>query len=272
MPNKQVIAAIILAILWMGESVAPMFEARRRRLAHGAANLALGVLNGALVSTFFAGATLLVTEWARTHGVGLLNLTAWPGAVEWPLAIVLFDCWQYLWHRLNHVVPVLWRFHSVHHSDAEMDATSAVRFHTAEILLSSTARLAILPVLGMTVQQALLYETLVLPVILFHHSNVRVPGALDRALRAVIVTPWMHWVHHSRWQPETDSNFSSLFSWWDRIFRTFRLREDPHTIELGLDGYEEREWRGFLGMLMSPFRAHPSARSGPERERNATPR
>ena len=225
-----------------------------RRASHGSANLALGLLNAALYSFLLAGAVLVVTEWARTEAFGLLHradLSPLPSTVA---AVLLFDLWQYAWHRLNHAVPLLWRFHSVHHSDAEMDATSGVRFHTGEILLSGIARLAILPLLGLTVGQLLVYEVLALPVILFHHSNVRVPARLDRALRAVVVSPGMHWVHHSRWQPETDSNFSSLFSWWDRLFRTFRVRGDPSTIALGLDGYEEKEWRTLGGMLLSPLR------------------
>jgi sterol desaturase/sphingolipid hydroxylase (fatty acid hydroxylase superfamily) len=96
---------------------------------------------------------------------------------------------------------------------------------------------------------------ILLPVILFHHSNVRVPRRLDNALRWLIVTPWMHWVHHSRWQPETDSNYASVLSIWDRLFGTFRLRADPRQIELGLDeDRNERQWRTLWGMLTRPFR------------------
>ena len=259
MSDKAVVTAVALALLWMGESLIPLVENRRSRAAHGGANLALGIGNGALHSFLLAGATLLVTEWARAGQFGLLHWITASATVKVILAVILLDLWQYLWHRINHLVPVLWRFHSVHHSDAEMDASSGIRFHTVEIILSGLARLAVLPLLGMTVAQVLIYESIALPIILFHHSNVRVPGPVDRALRVVLVTPWMHWVHHSRWQPETDSNFSSIFSWWDRIFRTFRLRDDPGTIDLGLEGYEEAEWRTIGGMLRSPFRRRGEA-------------
>lgn len=168
---------------------------------------------------------------------------------------------MYVWHVLNHKMPMLWRFHAVHHADRELDATSAVRFHTGEIVLSSTARLFVLPLLGISMPQLLLYEAVLLPVVLFHHSNFDIPPRLDAALRCVIPTPWMHWVHHSCLQPETDSNYGSLFSTWDRLFRTFRLREDPHQIELGLDGdSEERQWRTIHGMLARPFRVKPRDR------------
>jgi sterol desaturase/sphingolipid hydroxylase (fatty acid hydroxylase superfamily) len=180
-----------------------------------------------------------------------LDAPAW---VTWPLAILLFDGWMYDWHVLNHKVPLLWRFHAVHHSDREMDASSALRFHTGEIVLSGCGRLIVLPVLGMTMPQLLLYELLLQPVILFHHSNERVPARLDAMLRWLIVTPWMHWVHHSRWQPETDSNYASVLSVWDRIFGTFRLRSQPRQINLGLDeDRSERQWRTLWGMLARPF-------------------
>jgi sterol desaturase/sphingolipid hydroxylase (fatty acid hydroxylase superfamily) len=252
-------AAAALAVLWALESVAPMFEGRRHRAGHGAANLALGALNAA-VALLFAGATLWVTEQARARGWGLLHLAALPSLASGVAAVVLMDGWMYAWHRLNHRVPLLWRFHAVHHADAEMDATSGLRFHTGEIALSSAARLAVLPLLGLSVGQVLLYETLLLPVILFHHSNVRVPARLDRALRLVMVTPWMHWVHHSEWRPETDSNFSSVFSFWDRVFGSFRLRERPREIRLGLGLADEHAWRTLPGMLAMPFRPRGEAR------------
>ncbi len=254
---KPVIAAAMLAVLWTLEGVAPLFPGRRQRWSHALANVGLGLLNAAVASAIFAAATLAVSEGARGAGFGLLHWLAAPPWLSWVFAIVLFDAWMYGWHRLNHAVPVLWRFHSVHHSDEELDVTSALRFHTGEIVLSSAARLAVVPLLGMTITQLLVYEMILLPIILFHHSNVRVPRRLDRALRAVIVTPWMHWVHHSRERPETDSNFSSVLSVWDRAFRTFRLRTDPSTIDLGLGGYHRSRWRTLPGMLASPFRRMP---------------
>lgn len=258
--HRLIIAAATLAILWAVESVAPMFVGRQRRLSHIATNLALAGIN-ALIGAAFAFAVLGVTRWSQAHGFGLLNLASLPAWLHWVAAILLFDCWQYWWHRFNHRVPFLWRFHAVHHADAELDASSGVRFHTGEITLSFLARLIVLPLLGMTLPELLLYETLALPVILFHHSNMRISERADRCLRWLIPTPRMHYVHHSRWRPETDSNFSSLLSVWDRLFRSFRMRADPAEISLGLDNYEEREWRRLPGMLAAPFRPTVYTRS-----------
>jgi sterol desaturase/sphingolipid hydroxylase (fatty acid hydroxylase superfamily) len=261
--SRYIIVAVTLAVLWAIESVAPMFLGRQRRLSHIATNLALAGLN-ALIGLGFAFAILGVTEWARAHSFGLLNLAPLPGWLHWLGAIVLFDCWQYWWHRFNHRVPFLWRFHAVHHADAEMDASSGVRFHTGEIVLSFLVRLAVLPLLGVTLPELLLYETLSLPVILFHHSNLRISEGADRWLRWLIVTPRMHYVHHSRWQPETDSNYTSLLSVWDRLFGSFRLRDKPSEISLGLDDYEEREWRRLPGLLAAPFRGSRNVRAPTE--------
>jgi len=252
--SKPVLATIALIALLALESIVPMFVGRERRISHDLSNLALGLINAGVIALVFGGAVLVVTEWARENSFGLLHWIETPLWLNWIAALVLFDSWMYVWHVLNHKVALLWRFQSVHHADREVDASTALRFHTGEIVLSTMARLAVLPLIGMTVTQLLLYEAILLPVILFHHSNVRVPERLDAFLRLVIPTPWMHWVHHSRWKPETDSNYGSALSVWDRVFRTFRLREVPWELNLGLDeDREEREWRTLIGMFKRPF-------------------
>ncbi len=265
--SKPLAATVLLVVLWVLESVAPMYLERRDRARHGLRNLALAVLNTLVVAVPFASMMLLVTQWSAQQAFGVGHWMSAPAWVNWIVVLIVFDAWMYLWHRLNHRVPLLWRFHAVHHSDREMDATSAFRFHTGEIAFSFLARLLVLPLLGMTMAQLLVYETVLLPVILFHHSNVRLPARADRWLRLVIVTPRMHWVHHSREQPETDSNYASVLSIWDRCFRTFRLRDRPETIELGLhDDEGGRLWRTLWEMLVAPFK-HSSRSKSSERPR-----
>ncbi len=261
--SRGVAGAVLLAVLWTMESVVPMFIGRSRRPSHIAANLTLAAINAG-VSFGFAFVILIVTEFARTREFGLVNVIAMPAWLQWVAVILLFDCWQYWWHRLNHRVPFFWRFHAVHHSDAEMDASSGVRFHTVEITLSFLVRLMVLPLIGMSIPQLAVYEAIALPIILFHHSNLRIPARLDRSLRWLIVTPYMHYVHHSRWQPETDSNYSSFLSLWDRLFGSFRLRDDPSNIRLGLDRWSEPQWRTVPGMLAAPFQK-PKAPAQKER-------
>jgi sterol desaturase/sphingolipid hydroxylase (fatty acid hydroxylase superfamily) len=239
-----------------------MYTGRGRRIRHALSNLGLGLINTVVVALPFATLMYGVTEWARAEEFGLMRWIVVPAWAGWVLVLILFDAWMYVWHRLNHRVPLLWQFHAVHHTDREMDATSAFRFHTGEIAFSSVARLAVLPLLGMTMPQLLAYELVLLPVILFHHSNVRVPRAWDTTLRYLIVTPWMHWVHHSHERAETNSNYASVLSVWDRLFRTYRFRPDPEAIQQGLrDEDGGARWRTLPQMLLSPFGGSASRRS-----------
>ena len=247
------IAAFCIALLLALESWTPAARGRHHRFRHAVRNLTLGLLNTSASALLAAPLIAGLSLWAENNGFGLLRLVQLPPATATVAAILLFDGWMYLWHRANHEINFLWRFHRVHHSDPEMDATTSTRFHTGEILISSVLRLAVIPLLGITVDQLLVYEMLLLPVILFHHSNVRFPEKMDRWLRLVIVTPALHRVHHSRLRAETDSNYSSVFSFWDRIAKTFRLRRDGQAVNFGLDEYGEENWQTVRGMLITPF-------------------
>lgn len=255
--QKPAVAVIVLALLWAFESWLPFFaefNETKKRLPHAGRNFALGAFNALVLGGLFTGSMVWAAAWAAEQGFGLLHqfqLTLWEAGA---LSVVLFDGWMYLWHRINHIVPYLWRFHRVHHSDPRMDVTSGVRFHPGEIILSFLARIAVVPLLGLELWQLALYEALLLPVILFHHSNVAVPGRIDRLIRWVIVSPNMHRVHHSDFQPETDSNYASIFSIWDRLFRSYRWREDYHSIRFGLYEYRGARWHTLRGMLEIPFR------------------
>jgi len=256
-PTKNAIVVSMMVALWTAESTIPMFVGRHRRGSHGAANILLGIMNAIVGGLLFSAALLATTQWSREHAMGLLHQLPY-GVPSWGkllVGLVLIDLWMYWWHRINHNVPFLWRFHAVHHADRELDVTSAVRFHTGEIILSGTARLFVLPILGVSLPMLLIYELILFPVILFHHSNVRIASAVDGVLRPIVVTPWMHWVHHSVLREETNSNYGSVLSVWDRLFGSFRLRDDPGQIELGLtDDHSEHSWRTLGGMLIRPFK------------------
>jgi sterol desaturase/sphingolipid hydroxylase (fatty acid hydroxylase superfamily) len=247
------ITACGLILLWTLETWTPAAKGRAHRLRHSARNISLGLLNGVALALLASPFIANVAGWAEGTRFGLLNLLSLPPTIAAVAAILFFDGWMYLWHRANHELGFLWRFHRVHHSDPEMDATTAVRFHIGEILISSALRLAVIPLLGITLWQLLLYESLMLPVILFHHSNVKFPEKIDRRLRILIVSPAIHRVHHSRVRVETDSNYSTIFSFWDRIGGTFRVRKDARPVDFGLDEYEGERWQRVSGLLTTPF-------------------
>jgi sterol desaturase/sphingolipid hydroxylase (fatty acid hydroxylase superfamily) len=243
----------VLLILWLLETSFPLFADRPQRVRHALRNLTAGGLNLVVIGLGFATATAGVAAWAERARFGLLNRWTGPPWAELIAALLLLDAWMYVWHRANHTVPFLWRFHRMHHSDPAVDVTTALRFHAGEIAISSALRLALIPLLGLHLWHVVLYETILLPVIAFHHSNVAVPEAWDRRLRAVIVSPNMHRVHHSDWQPETDSNFASIFSWWDRLGRSIRLRRDVRTLHYGLRELDGDRWQSLGGLLRTPL-------------------
>ena len=233
--------AVLLSLLaW--ELAQPFFRqftqgpgALRRRGLNAFVNLGLGAVNALIISGLFVTFWAATMSWAESHAFGLLRWLPVAGTWRWLLAILLLDAWTYAWHRLNHVLPVLWQFHRLHHSDREMNVTTANRFHTAEIVLSSILRLPLLALFGVRLEELALYDTLLFAVVQFQHANIGLPERLYRWLRCLIVTPHLHKVHHSVVRAETDSNYSSLFSWWDRLFRTFRISREPRNIVFGVD-------------------------------------
>ena len=252
---KTVLAIAVLAFLWCLETWLPLYRERHgNRLKHAGRNIVIALFNTTVILMLY-GIMAVVAPWNYNQKLGLLNLLDLPPTIETGIALLLFDGWMYLWHRANHKIPFLWRFHRMHHSDREMDVTSATRFHTGELIFSSILRLGVIPLLGLELWQLVLYEVMLLPVIQFHHSNVNLPERWDRLLRAIIVSPNMHRVHHSRIQHETDSNYSSVFSFWDRLACTFRRREDVGAIEFGLLEFDDLKWQTILGMLRTPFRS-----------------
>ncbi len=239
---RPTIAVGLLVVLLAWETLQPYFalfaggrQAWLKRGKHGLINLALGTLNALMIALVFTGVWLATTHWAATHQIGLLHWLEMPVWLGWLLPVLLLDAWTYAWHRLNHVVPFFWRFHRLHHSDRAMDVTTASRFHIMEILFSSLLRVPVLLLIGCGIEPLALYELLLFAVVQFHHANIGLPAWVDRCLRTVIVTPFLHKVHHSVVRVECDSNYSSLFSWWDRVFRTLRLRKNPKQIVFGID-------------------------------------
>jgi|GEM_PF-294988 len=259
---EGVVPACTLAVLWALEGVAPALHGPRAGLAQRARHLVLGLVNATL-GLAIAAIMLAAHRALEQTGFGTLRwlpLHFWSRAL---VALILLDLWGYTCHVLMHRVPVLWRVHAVHHHADRLEATVAMRFHAVEILLQGVSTMALVSVLGLGIEHVALYNLVLLPVSLFHHSDVRVPRRLDRALRLVIVTPSLHWLHHSRWQPETDSNYSPVLSVWDRLFGTFRTRSKPEAVELGLDGFSRDEVSTVRGMLATPFSASRSGMGRP---------
>jgi sterol desaturase/sphingolipid hydroxylase (fatty acid hydroxylase superfamily) len=258
---------LVLLLSW--ESFAPFFNffahATAGRVRHGMRNLVLGVVNALVNATICVGLWWAVARWTEAQSFGLLHWLSPPDWARLIGAFLLIDGWMYFWHRLNHRVPFLWRFHRVHHSDPKMDVTTANRFHAGEIVMSCVLRIPVIALAGVRLEELAIYEAAMFGVVQLHHANINLTAPVDRLLRWLIVTPYMHKVHHSNWQPETDSNYSSLFSFWDRLFGTFRLRDDPHSLHYGLNELTAHEHHTLGGLLATPFKdIERNAKASPE--------
>jgi sterol desaturase/sphingolipid hydroxylase (fatty acid hydroxylase superfamily) len=249
---KRALPAVVLAVLWGWESWCPFFGQRTGRLRHAGHNLAIAIFNTVVIALVFGSLTAFLAYWAEERQLGLLYQLGLSNPFRFSLALILLDGWMYVWHRANHLVPLLWRFHRMHHSDPNMDVTTATRFHFGEQVLSSILRLALIPLLGFQVWMLVVYDTVALSVIMFHHADISL-SKWDRWLRCLIVTPDMHKVHHSNWQPETDSNFSTVLSIWDRMARSFRMRPDLQAIVFGLEEFNDSSWQTWFGLWKTPF-------------------
>jgi len=253
MDLKPLLIVVTLAAIFLLEGAFPHFRGRARRLQHAFPHVITAILNGLLTRFALAVVTIGTIAWAETHALGLSHLLALSANAERVLVFILFDVWMYFWHMANHRIGFLWRFHRAHHADTEMDTTTALRFHPGELIISSFVRLPVVIAIGMSFTDLILFEVLLNISTLFHHSNLAVPERWDRLIRTVVVTPNMHRVHHSIELRETNSNFTSLVSVWDRIAGTFRTREDTRAISLGLPVFREARYQRLAGFMITPF-------------------
>lgn len=228
-------AAVSCGALWWLEGSFPFFRNCQARLKHALVNFAIAALN-TLITSFSTAGALLALDYIRPHWHGLKGIQ---GLIDHPILasaviVICFDLWAYIWHRFNHKVPLLWQFHRFHHRDDAMDVTTGFRFHPLEIALSELCRFPVLALLGMGAVEILLYNLISFPIILMHHSNVALPTRLDRMLSILIPSPNVHRLHHSVNLAESNTNFGSMLSVWDRLFGSLVWRENLTSLRLGI--------------------------------------
>lgn len=182
---------------------------------------------------------LPITVFAADHSFGL-RPGWWSGWLGFGLDVLLLDLWIYWWHRANHELPFLWRFHSVHHLDETLDTSSALRFHFGEVVLSALVRGVVIVVFDLPLASVLLFEGIVLASAIFHHSDAKLPPRLETALARIIITPSIHWIHHHAIRADTDSNYGTLFSFWDRLFRSASGTKRFEGMPIGVEGLRDR--------------------------------
>jgi len=253
------IGVFTVVALW--ELAAPRRALTVSKALRWSSNLGLVVLNTVLLRLLFPLAAVGVAAFASENGWGFLNHFQVPWLIAVPLAVITMDFVIWLQHVMVHAVPLLWRLHRVHHADLDYDLTTGARFHPLEIILSMLMKFATITVLGPPVVAVVIFEVMLNATAMFNHGNIRLPAAVDRALRWVLVTPDMHRVHHSIEDDETNSNFGFSLTWWDRLFGTYREQARAGQIGMTIGIYDftdPQEVDRLDGMLLLPFKGEIS--------------
>lgn len=247
-------AVFLLMALW--EIAAPQRPRSHNRALRWPNNLGIVAVDTLLVRLVLPTAAVGVALQAQAAGWGLLALTGWPAWFKIVVAFIALDLAIYLQHVLFHAVPAFWRLHRMHHADLDFDVSTGVRFHPFEILLSLAIKIAVVAAIGAPPLAVLLFEIVLNATSMFSHGNVRLPAALDRLIRLIVVTPDMHRVHHSIIPAETNSNFGFNFSLWDRMFGTYRPQpaQGQLGMTIGLSQFREPRELWLDRLLTQPFR------------------
>lgn len=244
----------VLMLLFFLERHVALRRSHRPLVGRLLANACISGLALAVAILLVRPVALAVLEWTSDTPFGLLHIMPIPIAAQFVLSFLLMDLTFYWWHVANHHVPFLWRFHNVHHIDPDLDVSTAFRFHIGEVALSAGFRVVQISAIGLSAWMFVLYELVFQANTLFHHSNVRLPIRIERLLNLVLVTPRMHGIHHSQVRDETNSNYSVVFSWWDRLHRTLGLNIPQSDIVIGIPAYADPADNRILNNLLLPFR------------------
>ena len=242
-----------LILLWIIEGAIPRLSFRGNRYRHAGTNLFF-TLTTAIVNIGLAFLIVKASDWTSQHQFGLLYLTRIPNWLFFILALLMLDfIGAYLVHLVQHKVAWMWHFHKIHHIDTAVDATTALRHHPVESIFRVLALFLAIITMGIPIWIVMLYQSISVFMSQFNHANIHLPKWLDNSLSWIIVSPDMHKVHHSHYQPETDTNYANIFSIWDRLFGTFKKVHDTTSLQYGLDEYQDPRYQEIGALLKVPF-------------------
>jgi sterol desaturase/sphingolipid hydroxylase (fatty acid hydroxylase superfamily) len=241
-------------ITW--EAISPRRKQQISRKVRWPVNLGLAAFNMILMRLTIGSLAYLSAVIAVEQSFGLLNWIAMPRGLAILVSLLVLDVAIYGQHIVFHKWPVLWRLHQVHHTDLEFDATTAVRFHPIEILISMAYKVLCVFLLGANPLAVIAFEIILNGAATFNHSNINIPESVDKKLRWLIITPDMHRIHHSTIPVETDSNYGFSISCWDRLFKTYtpEPKLSQKSMDIGLVSFREAVQLGFVPLMLLPFK------------------
>ncbi|HRW28786.1 MAG: sterol desaturase family protein [Alphaproteobacteria bacterium] len=262
--HEQVIrVGVFLAILVLLSGLEFLIPLAKRRLSRPTqwfTNLVIVLLDNLTLKIVFPLLAAGVAKYANDNGYGLFNIISAPYWVSFVLSLILLDLLIYTQHVMMHRIPILWRFHRMHHTELGLDATSALRFHPIEIIISMLIKMGFVLIMGIPVAAVIIFEVLLNGLALFNHSNIKLPEIIEKPLRRIIITPEIHWIHHSELPFETNSNYGFNLSLWDRLFSTYidKPKQSYKELRQGLHEFGFKEPLNVLELLVSPFKEYPA--------------
>lgn len=253
-PSLRFLIFISALIFFSGLEVFYSYRERKlKRVQRLPGNFGLIFTGSILQKAVFPLGLIYFANKASENSIGLLNLIELPLVANLIVSLIFLDFAIYLQHVVSHKIDFLWKFHRVHHTDVDLDTTSALRFHPIEILLSSFYKAALIFIFGINVEAIIIFEIILNFMAMFNHSNIHIPTALERLLRLFVVTPQMHIIHHSVEQEESDMNYGFNLSIWDRVFKTYIAKFKSAGL-IGQAYNREPEEQGFVALLKLPFK------------------
>ncbi len=238
------------------ENFSPRRSLRENKLRHDARNIGMLVISTLLTRLLMPLMPVTLALWCQKHGIGLLNQTTLHSGLELTIAFLFFDFLIYCQHVVFHRVPILWRLHQVHHLDLDYTATTGIRFHPAEILLSMCIKLAGITVIGPSIPALLAFEIVLNGAALFNHSNFSLPPVLEKIISHILVTPDMHRIHHSVNPRELNMNFGFNSPWWDKLLGTYQKTPElgQDDMQIGIRAFQDPESLTLKNLLLAPVK------------------
>jgi len=235
------------------ELVRPYRQPSVSKMKRLVTNISLTVLNSVVLSLIFASATINTALYVSENHLGLLNMINLPLWLRVFLSVLFMDFMLYVWHLLNHEMPLFWRFHRVHHSDLNMDVSTATRFHIGELAISAVIKICLIYFIGANLVSVIIFESLLVLTAQFQHSSLNVSQSFEKFFWIFFVPPSMHRIHHSVKIHERNTNYGTILSVWDRLLGTLLKDIPQEMIIIGIGTYRETEKLGLPHLILMPF-------------------
>lgn len=255
--QTRIIATLIVIylILFAVEQKWPLRQRKRALLQRIRINFSFTILVYLIASLLITPLAKYTVNLSLNYQFGILAWLPLNNTGKFICGFLLLDLTFYYWHRMNHEISLLWRFHNVHHVDPDLDVTTSMRFHVVEIAYSSLFRVLQLGLIGANVWLLFCYEFAFQANTFFQHSNIKLPFRLEKIVNKILVTPRMHGIHHSYFREETNRNYGVVFTFWDKLHGTILLNVPQNAITIGVPAYQQASDNTFINLLLMPFQS-----------------